>query len=826
MPTWERFRELCQLHFGPAMQGTRLAELARLPFGSSVQDYSERYNAVLCHERDLNARQKAQLYVGGLPEHIRVDVEMHHPPDLQTAMYYARAYERRTAAFLPALQHLQQQQRGGRGPRPAAAVPATATPTPAVPAPAQPTVPAAPVFRRLTPAEQAERRQEGLCFNCDEPFVRGHVCKRLFYLETTDYIDDEPGELVHPEEPADQEATANSLVVSLHAIAGIRPPNAMLLPVIVKGERFLTLLDTGSTHNFIQGAAMRRLGLTPTRGEHLQVTVANGDRLECEGVAHDVPISIGDDTFVITCVGLNLGAFHFIIGFDFLRTLGPMLWDCEALTLSFWWDGHRVTWQGVSGPPPAALQQALAAVSADPRLPLLDHLLLQHNNIFDEPTGLPPPRPYDHRIHLLPETAPVAVRPYHYPQMQKDELERQCATMLAQGIIRPSTSSFSAPVLLVRKAENSWRFCIDYRALNTKTSKDKFPILVVDELLDELHGARFFTKLDLRSGYHQVRMHPDDTDKTAFRTHHGHFEFLVMPFGLSNAPATFQALMNDVLQPFLRRFVLVFCDDILIYSSSWVEHLQHINIVLNALRAHHLHLKRSKCSFGASLVAYLGHVISKGGVAMDADKTAAVAAWPSPSSAHSLRGFLGLAGYYRKFIRDFGIIAAPLTRLLRRDAFVWDDDAAAAFEALKRALTTGPVLQMPDFTAPFVVDCDASEVGFGVVLHQGAGPLAYFSRPFAARHLKLAYERELIAIGDLTYGDGTSWFVPITTASNFCLTSVCPQFRSTSGSVNFLALISPWSIARAALTLWRTRCLAGTLRLRRQLTRKAWMLPP
>ena len=319
--------------------------------------------------------------------------------------------------------------------------------------------------------------------------------------------------------------------------------------------------------------------------------------------------------------------------------------------------------------------------------------------------------------------------------------------MLRLGIIRRSSSAFSSPALLIRKRDGSWCFCMDYRALNDATIKDKFPIPVVEELLDELRGARFFTKPDMRSGYHQVLMHSGDVDKTAFRTHQGLFEFLVMPFGLTNAPATFQAMMNDILLPYLRRFVLVFFDDILIYSSSWSDHLRHVRTVFHTLQDHQLFLKRSKCEFGLSSVAYLGHVISEHGVAVDKQKVDAILSWPVPSSARAVRGFLGLAGYYRRFIRDYGSIAAPLTALLKKEGFRWNQDAERAFRALQRALTKAPVLQLPDFDRDFVVQCDASGSGFGAVLHQGDGPLAFFSRPIAPRHAQLAaYECELIGL--------------------------------------------------------------------------------
>lgn len=279
----------------------------------------------------------------------------------------------------------------------------------------------------------------------------------------------------------------------------------------------------------------------------LTVKVANDERIASPGVCAAQILHIHGEPFRVDCYALPLDGFDVVLGVHWLQTLGPICWDFSKLFMSFCRADRAVACTGL-GSPPLKLH---TMSSCD----ILTALLAAFQDIFTEPIGLPPPRRHDHRLHLLSGTAPVVVRPYRYPQLLKDEIEKQCDAMLAQGIIRASTSAFSSPVLLVRKQDKSWRFCVDFRALNELTVKDKFPIPVVDELLDELHGARFF---NLRSGYHQVRMCPNDIEKTAFRTHQRHFEFLVMPFGLTNAPATFQALMNDILKPYIRCFVLVF----------------------------------------------------------------------------------------------------------------------------------------------------------------------------------------------------------------------------------------------------------------------------
>lgn len=260
---------------------------------------------------------------------------------------------------------------------------------------------------------------------------------------------------------------------------------------------------------------------------------------------------------------------------------------------------------------------------------------------------------------------------------------------------------------------------------------------LIDEIIEELAGTRYFAKLDMRVGYQQVRMKPQDEHKTTFKTHHGHYQFRVMPFWLTNAPTTFQCLMNDVLAPFFRKFVMVFLDDILIYSPSLESHVSHLREVLAKLREHQLYMKAINCCFAKTQLEYLGHIISDKGVATDPEKTLAMVNWPVPQTITALRGFLGLTGYYGKFVKNYGLIAKPLTQLLKKKQFLWSSTAQQAFEQLKEAMTYTPVLAMPDFTLPFIVETDASDIGIGAVLMQRDQPIAFLSKSLSPNLLVL-----------------------------------------------------------------------------------------
>ena len=281
----------------------------------------------------------------------------------------------------------------------------------------------------------------------------------------------------------------------------------------------------------------------------------------------------------------------------------------------------------------------------------------------------------------------------------------------------------------MKKKDGSLRLCIDYRQLNRVTIRNQYPLPRIDELFDQLQGFRVYSKIDLRSGYHQLRVQESDIPKTAFRTRYGHYEFLVMPFGLTNAPAVFMDLMNRVFSPYLDKFVIVFIDYILVYSGSLEEHAEHLRTVLQILRERQLYAKFSKCQFWLDKVAFLGHVISAEGMSVDPKKIEAVVNWKPPKNVSEVRSFLGLAGYYRKFVEGFSKIAAPLTKLTRKDVkYDWVDACQRSFEELKGRLTSAPVLALPNERDGFAVYSDASRQGLGCVLMQNDRVIAYASR--------------------------------------------------------------------------------------------------
>jgi hypothetical protein len=519
--------------------------------------------------------------------------------------------------------------------------------------PLLPAPPSKTCFRQLTAAELAERREKGLCFNCDERFSRNHRCKaRFLYFVANDTggNDSEEGgrELDISEVPADallafveDSEEAQLAQLSYHAMSGIQAAQTIKVLGKVAQHSVQVLVDGGSTLNFIQTHVARTLGLVHSPSPTLKVIVGNGDELTSNHVCKEVQIEIQGNKFVVDLYTLNLSGPDVVLGTPWLKTLGPILMDYETLTMEFSHGQQKVELKGETGPNVSSISYMqlkqliqreptaqifslqISTVNDTPSLPSspnIQHLLKQFASLFNEPTHVPPPRFTDHAIPLIANASPVNVRPYRYPHAQKLEIEDQVQKLLRNGWIQPSNSPFSSPVLLLKKKDGSWRMCVDYRALNAITIKDRFPLPTVDELLDELGSARIFSKLDLTSGFHQIRLRAADSQKTASRTHDGHCEYRVMPFGLCNAPATFQATMNDIFRPLLRKTVIVFFDDILVYSDDEEQHLSHLEHVFSLLYEHQFYLKAAKCCFGQSRIDYLGHVVTNGTVAPDPSK--------------------------------------------------------------------------------------------------------------------------------------------------------------------------------------------------------------
>ncbi|KAK9109466.1 hypothetical protein Sjap_017526 [Stephania japonica] len=357
-------------------------------------------------------------------------------------------------------------------------------------------------------------------------------------------------------------------------------------------------------------------------------------------------------------------------------------------------------------------------------------VVCEFSEVFpSELSGLPPPRVIDFIIETIPGTKPISIPPYRMAPKELRELQVQIEELLKKGFIRSSMSPWGAPVLFVKKKDGTLRMCIDYRQLNRVTIRNKYPLPRIDDLFDQLKGAKWFSKIDLRSGYHQLRVRDSDISLTAFTSRYGHYEFSVMPFGLTNAPAMFMDLRHRVFKPYLDHFVIVFIDDIMIYSKTQDEHSHHLRVTLHTLKDNRLYAKLSKCEFWVSEVKFLGHVVNVEGISVDSSKVEAIQKWPTPTMVSDVRSFLGLAGYYRRFVEGFSRIALPLTRLTQKDVeFIWVDECKNAFEELKYRLTTTPVLTLPESGRELTVYTDASHSGLGCVLMQDGRVVAYASR--------------------------------------------------------------------------------------------------
>ncbi|KAH0660902.1 hypothetical protein KY289_029650 [Solanum tuberosum] len=508
------------------------------------------------------------------------------------------------------------------------------------------------------------------------------------------------------------------------------------------------LFDPGSTFSYVSVYFAPRLGMrSESLAEPIHVSTPVGESLVVDQVLRSCLVTIqGCDTRV-DLILLDMVDFDVILGMDWLSPYHAVL-DCYAKTVTLAMPGiSPVLWQGAYSHTPTGIisfmrARRLVASGCLVYLAYVRDVSREGSSVDSVPVvrefadvfptdlpGLPPDRDIDFAIDLEPDTRPISIPPYRMAPAELRELSAQLEDLLGKGFIRPSVSPWGAPVLFVKKKDGTMRMCIDYRQLNKVTVKNRYPMPRIDDLFDQLQGAAMFSKIDLRSGYHQLRIRAADIPKTSFRTRYGHYEFLVMSFGLTNAPAAFMDLMTCVFRPYLDLFVIVFIDDILVYSRSRSEHEQHLRIVLQTLRDQRLYAKFSKCEFWLESVAFLGHVVSNEGIRVDPAKIEAIRDWHRPTSVTEVRSFVELAGYYRRFVEGFSTIASPLTRLTRVDVpFVWSEECEASFLRLKELLTTAHILTLPVEGEDFTVYCDASGVGLGCVLMQQGRVIAYASR--------------------------------------------------------------------------------------------------
>ncbi|XP_061351194.1 uncharacterized protein LOC133296260 [Gastrolobium bilobum] len=605
--SWENLTKALRERFG-ASSYTNLKEvLSKLTQISTLRDYIQQFEVLINQVPGLDDDLYMSFFISGLQSELKSVVQLRLPVNLHQAMQYVLAYDDHHMELRNSFYSSNK-----RFPLKISASNTDGTVAPShnqITTALTPSVlqlgssnsrlalPAPPAMKKYSHVDLHKKRELGICYYCDDKWTPKHRCKNKLMLMIGEFSDspedaDAEEEILWQAEalPKDTQDGAS------HTLADRSGTNSLMFSSVIKHCVVYIMVDSGSTHNFIRRQLAGELGLPIVRAKKLRVFLGNVECLVTERKCLSVPIDLQGHQFLIDFWVLDLVDLSVILGMPWLQQLGRVTHDYMDLSMEFQWQGQQLILKGNmdSKDPGVELNLCKDSISHCCALSLGSTV----------PHELPPFRGLDHALHLKDNSEQVNVKPFRYAHHQKSEIKKQVIDLLSAGFIQHSQSSFSSPVLLVRKQDNTWRMCIDYRALNAITIKDRFPIPTIDELLDELGGAEVFSKLDLRAGYHQIRVLPQDIPKTAFRTHEGHYEFLVMPFGLTNAPATFQAVMNHLFKPHFRKFIIVFFNDILVFSKTMEDHNRHLKIALECLQMHRFFVKASKCSFGVTSIEY------------------------------------------------------------------------------------------------------------------------------------------------------------------------------------------------------------------------------
>lgn len=657
----------------------------------------------------------------------------------------------------------------------------------------------------------AEDMDVHYCAVAETTHALGGVCGSESLATACKHVD---GSCVrsHPALPcpaADESPVAPAVRVAA-ATAAHRPGGlTMVFPATVAGAKVnvrvtqrdpRALVDSGASESFIDADFVARSGLATRSVPPVTIEMADGSEQPASRQC-TVTLVVCGVKIPVTCFVAPLSpAFSIVLGDSWLSA-NRVVMDYGQRTCTFWRAGRRHVLRVPAPPPPSrvpprvwmsAVQVKRAArkhayvflaqvsVGGAGKSAVLDRdeeedaphggmplpasvpapiraVVESYMDVFTPLSGrrpgLPPDRGVSHAIPLLPGPAAPPFRANtRLSPAERDEVTKQVADLLSGGLIEPAASPYGAPVLFVKKKDGTIRFCLDFRALNAQTVRNRYPLPRIDDVLDSLGGASVFSSIDLQGAYHQVRIPPEDIPKTAFVTPQGQYQWRVLPFGLTNAPSTFQALMNSLFGQYVGKFVQVYLDDILVYSKSLAEHEQHLRVVLGLLRQHQWHAKLSKCEFVAPQLKFLGHIISAAGVRPDPDKVKALTEWQLPQTITNLRAFIGLATVFKRFVQGFAKLSTPLTDLLKgapgpRQRPAWTPESERAFGDCKAAMMHELLLATPDFSLPFEIVADASDCAIGAVLMQQGRPIAFESRKLKPAELNYTVgDKELLAV--------------------------------------------------------------------------------